>query len=125
MTRLISLIIVFLLVACDPSGVSVYNTAGGRVGRVDVTNEDHATVFDLGGSTAGLVSTDRVTKSDGTRVGRVSEDDRIYNVSGTRIGRVSEGSNCLNASGIKVGSIASDIDDEAAGGACLLLLLLQ
>ena len=114
-----------LSVACfGPSGTSVFDVTGTRVGRVSVQDEDSATIFDAAGNREGRVSDDRVLNRAGSRVGRITSDDRILDSSGTRVGRVSGETSCLDRSGTRVGRIAEDIDDEAAGGACLLLLLL-
>ena len=112
------------LVACTPSGTAVFDDDGKRVGRVSIRNEERATVIDRAGETVGTVREDRVFDSAGNRVGRVTEDDRILDSAGTRIGRIGGGTRCINRAGVRAGVIGSDIDDEAAGGACLLLLLL-
>ncbi len=118
-----SLVLALLLLSCEPSGVSVYDKNDNRVGRVNAVDKTHADLYDRDGSRAGKVTEDEVFDRDGTRVGRVTSDDRILNRSGTQVGRVSEGTKCLDTGGDRVGRIAEDIDDEAAGGACLVLLL--
>ena len=121
--RIFLLCFMFLLTACGPSGISVFDETGARVGRVTVENDDRARIFDSAGSRIGKVIEDRVFNTVGSRVGRITSDDRILNAAGTRIGRVSGETRCLDNTGSNVGRIGTDIDDEAAGGACLLLLL--
>ena len=121
--RIFLLCFMFLLTACGPSGISVFDETGARVGRVIVENDDRARIFDSAGSSIGSVNEDRVFNSAGGRIGRITDDDRILNAAGTRVGRVSGETRCLDAVGRRIGRIGTDIDDEAAGGACLLLLL--
>ena len=118
------LFLTLLLTACGPSGISVFDETGARVGRVIVENDDRARIFDSAGSRIGKVIEDRVFNTVGSRVGRITSDDRILNAAGTRIGRVSGETRCLSSGGDRVGRIGTDIDDEAAGAACLLLFLL-
>lgn len=123
--RLFLLSSALLLSACFDSGTSVYNRAGERVGSVSEQSGEAATVYGSDGGSVGRVSGNEVYHSGGSYVGRVTEGDDIYDSGGSYRGRVSSGTRCIDRGGTRVGYLNSDIDDEAAGGACLLLLLLN
>jgi hypothetical protein len=113
----------FILVAgCGPYGTDVYSEAGSLVGEVVVESGSTARIYDKGGNKIGEVKDEDVFNRSGTRIGEVRDNDDIYDRAGTRKGRIS-GARCYNRSGSEVGHLSSDIDDEAAGGACFLLFL--
>lgn len=123
MRRLLpSSLLALLLCACGPSGISVYDENDSRVGSVKVESSTKATVYDKSGYSAGEVISQNVYDDDGTRVGYVQTDGDIRDTNGYLKGRI-EGKRCEDEDGYGAGSIAQDIDDEAAGGACLLLVL--
>ncbi len=111
-----------LFVACGPSGTSLYNASGTRVGSVSVENAERAIVYDRDGSRVGDVRGMDVFDRNGSRRGRVTSDDRILNRDGTRVGRI-DVKRCRDKNDVTRGELTSDIDDEAAGGGCLLLVL--
>jgi sporulation protein YlmC with PRC-barrel domain len=125
--RCISLLLVVAAigVACASAGTSVYSRAGERVGNVVEESAESATVYGGDGSFTGRVSGADVYGSDGSYVGRVTDGGDIYTRDGTYAGRVDQSANCIDRSGTRVGYLESDFDDENAGGACLLLFLLQ
>lgn len=111
-----------LLTACfDAPGVLIYDTSGNKAGSVSVSGET-ATIYDRNGYSIGKVKGDTVYDDDDRTIGEVQGDGDIVGTDGYRKGRI-EGKRCENRDGYEAGTIASDIDDEAAGGACLLLLL--
>lgn len=122
--RILFLLGALFLTACFDSGTSVYNRAGERVGSVSESSAESATVYGSDGSSAGRIAADGVYDSGGSYVGRVTESADLYDSGGSYRGRVSDGTRCIDRGGTSVGYLSSDIDDEAAGGACLLLLLV-
>lgn len=119
-----ALALVLALTACSTSsGTTVRDRQGVDVGNVVVESADRATVYNRAGSRVGNVNEDRIFDRSGTRVGRVTEDDRIFDRSDTRVGEVRDETKCVDRNGTQVGRLSADIDDEAAGGACLLLVL--
>lgn len=124
MLKYIPLLGCVLLTACGPSGTSVFDANGNRVGRVEVLSASEASVYDNAGNKVGTIENDRVENTSGNKVGSVKTDHRILNNSDSKVGKMrGDGTTCENNSTSKVGAIASVIDNEAAGGACLLLLL--
>lgn len=111
-----------ILAACDSSGTSVYDANNNRVGSVRVDSANKAIVFDKSGNSIGEVDSQNVYDDDETRIGQVQTDGDIVDTNGYNKGKIN-GKRCENKDGYKAGMIAEDIDDEAAGGACLLLLL--
>jgi hypothetical protein len=113
-----------LLSACGPSGVNVYDEDDNKVGEVVVSSADNATVYDEDDITVGKVRGSDVYDRSDNRVGRVRSDgSTIEDDDGTRVGRVRDGKICADRDSNNMGRIAEDIDDQAAAGACLLLLI--
>lgn len=110
------------LCSCGPSGTAVYDKNDSRVGNVSVTSATKATVYGKDGYTRGEIISQNIYDSDGTRVGYVQTDGDIVDTNGYSKGQI-DGKRCEDDDGYLIGTIAEDIDDEAAGGACLLLLL--
>ena len=110
------------MVSCDSTSTSVFDRNGSRVGRVDVISSTEAEIFNAFGSQIGRVDQDDVFDQSNNRKGRVTSSNRILDASSNFKGRI-RGEDCLDRDDDIVGSLTSDIDDEAAGGACLLLLL--
>lgn len=111
------------LFGCSDTGTSVYDRNDKRVGSVAVRDADHATVYGDSGGTVGEVRVRSVLNRNESIVGSVTEDDRILDRNDASIGAIRNGTQCTDRNDSLVGSLAADIDDEAAGGACLLLLL--
>ncbi len=121
--RVLLLLCVTLLAGCDSTGTDMYDRSGTRTGRVTVASADSATVYNRDGTQVGSVSTDTVYDRNGIRKGRVASDATVYDRNGTRVGSLSSGTVCLNRNGLNEGHLSAKVDREAAGGACLLLIL--
>ena len=121
MKRLIWIAGVVLLSACAGEGTTVYNHLGNAMGSVRVDDKNHAMVFNDNGETIGIVQGNTVHTQQG-RAGQIMES-KIYDNKRREVGTMGDGTDCYNASGKRVGRLSSVIDPEAAGGACLLLLL--
>lgn len=113
-----------LLTGCFDSGTSVYDSDGNRVGSVDVESEDRATVYTRNGDRVGYVENNDVYDTNDRRVGRIVSGTRLEDRDGERVGELYSQTRCRNRDETTIGTLSSDIDDQAAGGACLLLLLL-
>ncbi len=125
MKRFILLLSTTLLLAgCFDSGTSVYDDDGNRVGSVDVESADRATVRSRNDDRVGYVVGNDVFNQFDRRVGRVVSGVRLEDEDGNRVGELYDQTRCRNRNEITIGSLSSDIDDQAAGGACLLLFLL-
>ncbi len=122
MRKFFALLFVVSLVACTGSRTRVYDERGRPVGRVAIANESSATIFDEDDEIVGRVIENLVYNSSENIAGSVTPDDRILDREGKRVGRLS-GEKCLNRASVAIGKVSDQIDDEAAGGACLLLLI--
>ncbi len=118
-----ALLSVLLLSACGVTGTAVYDANDNRAGTVSEDNDDRATIYDVNDNVAGRVRTNDVYDAGDNRVGRIRDDDVIESRDGNRVGAVKDGKRCVNADDNTVGRVAAAIDDQAAGGACLLLFL--
>lgn len=116
---------ILFLTGCRGPGTPVFNREGNVSGSVSVENPASATVYDKGGLNVGHVQGTLVSDRNGTRRGTVLANGttEIYDRAGRSMGTIRGGVNCFDHSGRHVGRLSADIDDEAAGGACLLLLL--
>ncbi|OGJ56200.1 hypothetical protein A3D88_01250 [Candidatus Peribacteria bacterium RIFCSPHIGHO2_02_FULL_52_16] len=110
-----------LLSACGTQGTAVYNHLGNVVGSVRVDDDNHATIFNDGNESIGTLN-GKIVHAQKRRAGQVT-DNKILDIRRKEIGTVVDGTDCYNASGMRVGRLSSVINPEAAGGACLLLLL--
>ena len=123
MKRSLPFFLLLLLAACGPSGVSVYDRDDIRVGEVEVESADRATIYDRDEITLGKVRENDIYDRDDRRIGRVRADNNIEDKDGTRVGRLRDGKRCVDRDDNTVGRINETIDAQAAGGACLLLLI--
>jgi hypothetical protein len=124
MKHLFSLLLLsVLLTACFDSQTDVYDENGLRKGHVTVNGSDTATIVNKAGSIVGEVKGSEIFTRSGSKAGDVKNGREIYDRNGVRKGKVVR-DECYNRDDVEVGHLSSDIDDEAAGGACLLLLLL-
>ena len=112
-----------LLSACSDPQVSVYDDNGLLKGHVTVHSSTTATIRNKAGSIVGEVKEKEVLNRSGSKVGTVESDGDILNRNGTRVGYI-KGESCRSTSDVERGHLYDDTDLEAAGGACLLLLLL-
>src|SRR3989338_8911221 len=112
---------VVLLAACAGEGTTVYNHLGNALGSVRVDDKNHAIVFNDDGETIGIIQGNTVHTQQG-RAGNIMKG-KIYDSQRKEVGTMGDGTDCYNESGKRVGRLSSVIDLEAAGGACLLLLL--
>ena len=117
------LAICVLLTACGPSGVSVYDRNDSLAGTVEVETADNAIVYDRNDSISGRVQGNDVSDQNDIRIGRVRSDNNIEDRDGIRVGRLVDGQRCTDRDDVTAGRISERIDAQAAGGACLLLLI--
>jgi hypothetical protein len=123
MKRLLPLIACLgLLSACSGSQTEVYDRNGLLKGHVTVNSQDSATIVNKAGSIVGEVKGSDIYSRTGVKAGSVQDDGDIMDRSGNPVGSI-HGAKCVDDGNIEAGHLTSDIDDQAAAGACLLLLL--
>ncbi|HLD71820.1 MAG TPA: hypothetical protein VI873_04390 [Candidatus Peribacteraceae bacterium] len=112
---------ILALTGCSSERTQVFNYLGNVVGSVRIDDADHAMIFDVDLEPLGIVQGTVVRRSSGV-AGQVlshaiEDQKRQYR------GTLEDDIDCYNETGKRVGRIGGKIDHEAAGGACLLLLL--
>lgn len=126
---LIALFGILFLSRCSSqtnNGISVFNSKNQQVGDVTIDGAQSAIVMDRYGQKKGTVRGIVVRESTGKRVGGVVvKDDKVSIVTheGKPVGELKNEKNCVDASGATLGYVSQITNQEAAGGACLLLLL--
>lgn len=109
-----------ILTGCSED-TSVFNYLGNEVGSVRVEDSDNAMIFDASGEPLGIVQGLEVRHSSGI-AGQILPH-AIQDQKNQYKGTITDDIDCYNETGKRVGRIGGKIDHEAAGGACLLLLL--
>lgn len=114
-----------LLGGCSQTDVRVFNRLGNSVGTVHVKDSENASVLVASGDTVGFIRGKIVRDKQNMRVGSIRKNSTtlILNRAGDIVGSLESGRECYAKDGEHLGTLTATIDNEAAGGACLLLLL--
>lgn len=114
-----------LLAACAPTNTQVFNRLGNAIGSVNVTDSENASVLDTSGDAVGSIRGKIVRDKQNMRRGSIRSNATtlILDRSGDIVGSLESGRECFAKDGEHRGTLTRLIDREAAGGACLLLLL--
>jgi hypothetical protein len=105
---------------------SVYNARGIFVGEIHVSDTNEAEVIDRYNQLSGKIRGGMVRDALGKRLGKVvAAEDRVSILSetGASIGSLANRTECKDAQDKTLGRITVQTDNEAAAGACLLLLI--
>jgi hypothetical protein len=123
---LLSLFGLLFLTGCNSDKPIVMNLNGDLLGEIRLGDPGNATVIDSYGQAQGRVRGDVVRDENGKNVGRIIERDgelSILNEDGMEVGTLQSGTDCYTKEETFVGSIGMEVDQNAAAGACLLLIL--
>jgi hypothetical protein len=104
----------------------VYDEKGNKLGEIQFENDDNATIVDTHGEVAGRVRGALVRNASGKKIGTVEQKDgsvMFLDAEGNAMGSLEDGSDCYGKGPEKLGHINAEIDIEAAGAACMVLLL--
>lgn len=125
---IIALFGILFLTSCvrAPSSPSVYNAKGIRVGEIRMASDTGALIFDIYGQEVGGVRGAVIRNESGKRMGRIVAGSGMLTIQdekGREVGSLTRGSDCNGSDDRFLGRISSAENPEAAGGACLLLLI--
>ncbi len=123
---IVSLTALLTLVSCGGGAVKVFNAAGQLAGTIRIDSADTFTVIDRYGQTQGHVRGGAVRDENGKRVATMTaKDDRMIlaDTNQNDIGTLERGTDCFGKTQQKLGHVEGQVDPQAAGAACILLLL--
>lgn len=105
---------------------AVYDARGVRVGEVHLINAGHGTVTDADGRMKGILEVGLVRTTEGTIAGRLlggSGSTSVLDASGKEIATIQQDTDCYDRNDRLLGRINVRATPDAAGAACLLLLI--
>jgi len=123
---IISLFGILFLSGCGAKKQLVYDLQGTMVGEVRLGETGSATVIDSYGQVQGKIRGDVIRDDNGKNRGRVvnrNGEISILDEEGMQIGTLQKGVECYSKDDSFLGRLNQKIDENAAAGACLLLIL--
>lgn len=118
---------VLFLTACGGTAqISVSDATGRTVGFIQAEDENSATIISVNNEVRGKVRGALVRDDTGGRAGTLEMRDGhlvLLDADGNAIGTLENGTNCYGKSQTLLGTVPATTDNEAAGAACMLLLL--
>jgi hypothetical protein len=124
---ILSLFGVLFLTSCGgPEKIAVTDTGGRQVGEILLEDDDNATIASVNGETRGKVRGNLVRNDMGKRAGTIEKRDGVIvlvDAENSEVGSIEKGSECYGKSQTMLGSVKGEVDVDAVGAACMLLLL--
>ena len=124
---IISLFGLLFLTSCGGKiNTVVYRTDGMKVGEIQFEDDENSVILGNDNQPRGRIRGSLVRNDTGGKAGTIEERDGhivIVDTNGADIGSLENDVDCYGKGQEKLGSISAKIDTEAAGAACLLLLL--
>lgn len=130
-TTLILLSLFGLLVVTGCGGTvstRVLDAKGRHVGTIRLESEHTAIITDEHGEVRGRVRGNLVRDAGSKKLGTIEQRDEhivVIDANDDEVGSVEQEINCYGKSQALLGRISAKIDPEAAGAACLILLILE
>ncbi len=116
------------LVSCGGKTVKVLRANGQAMGTIRVDSQDTFTILDSAGHARAHNRGDAIRDANGKRIGTATVQDThiiLADENQNDIGTLENGADCYGKTQDKLGKIVGQIDPQAAGAACLVLLLPQ